>query len=263
MTTQPVPARAQPAPMARRVWSQARFELRLLARNGESLLVTLGIPLGVLVVAGGLGLAPTNDGGDDPLVLLVPGVLSIAIMSAGFVAQAIQTGFQRKYGVLKRLGSTPLTRLDFVLAKVIAVAAVVAVQTVLLLATALLVGWDVPADVAPGLLLVALLLGTGVFTALGLLLAGALKAELTLALSNAVYLVLAVLAGAAAFDTSTLPMAVRQVAAFSPGGALAILLRDALPPVGADVALWPLAVTTLLGWLVVAVVGAVRTFRWE
>lgn len=262
-TSAPPPTPTRAAPAARRVWSQARFELRLLARNGESLLVTLGIPLGVLVVAGGLDLAPTNDGGDDPLVLLVPGVLAIAVMSAGFVAQAIQTGFQRKYGVLKRLGSTPLTRLDFVVAKVVAVSAVVAVQAVLLLVTAVLVGWDVPRDASAGLLVLGLVLGTGVFTALGLLLAGALKAELTLALSNAVYLVLAVLAGAAAFDTSTLPMAVRQVAAFSPGGALAIVLQDALPPVGDDVSLWPMMVLVLLGWLVLAVVAAVRTFRWE
>lgn len=252
-----------PAPTLTRVLSQAAFEVRLLLRNGESLLVTLGIPLAVLVVMGGLDLAPSNDAGDDPLTLLVPGVLAVAVMSAGFVAQAIQTGFQRKYGVLKRLGTTPLTRLDFVTAKMVAVAAIVVVQAVLVIAVAAAVGWRPPPDTSVVLVLVGLILGTGVFTALGLLVAGALKAELTLALSNAIYLVLTALAGAAAFDTTDLPMVVRQIAGFSPSGALVHLLQDGLPPIGDDVGLWPLAVAVLLGWLVVAVIGAVRTFRWD
>lgn len=246
-----------------RIVSQARFELRLLLRNGESLLVTLGIPIGVLVVMGGLDLAPTNDAGDDPLTLLVPSILAVAVMSAGFVAQAIQTGFQRKYGVLKRLGSTPLTRLDFLAAKTLAVAVIVLIQTVLVLGVALAVGWRFPPDVSVGLLVVALILGTATFTALGLLVAGALKAELTLALSNAIYLILTALAGAAAFDTDSLPMVLRQVAFFSPSGALVALFGDALPPLSDDVAVWPVAVLVLGAWLVLAVIGAVRTFRWE
>lgn len=256
-----VAPRPRAASVRQQVLAQAGMELRLLLRNGESLLVSFGIPLGVLVFASTV--VPVRLGEGEPLDTLVPAILALSVMSTAFTAQAIQTGFQRKYAVLKRLGATPLTRTSFLAAKALAVTTIVVVQSVLVIGLGLLLGWSWPADASIGLLVLGLVLGTAVFTALGLLLAGALKAELTLALSNAVYLVLAVLAGAAAFDTTTLPMAVRQVAAFSPGGALAIVLQDALPPVGDDVSLWPMMVLVLLGWLVLAVVAAVRTFRWE
>lgn len=241
-------------PWRRAVAAQTAMELRLLVRSGESLLVTFGIPLGLLVFLGVVDVVPTGD--RDPVAFLVPGVLAISTAATGLVAVAIQTAFERKYGVLKRLGGTPLPRSAFLLAKGLSVAALLAVQTALALALALgPLGWR-PAG---GLLLAAGLvtLGALVHTALGLLLAGSLRAEATLAGSNALFLVLLVISGAT-FDAEVLPATVAAVGAVLPVGALTAALRGALD--GGPV-LVPAAV--LAGWGLAATAVASRTFRWD
>jgi ABC-2 type transport system permease protein len=242
-------------PLARAVLAQALMELRLLVRSGESLLVTLGIPLGILGFFSVVDVLPTGD--ERPVDFLVPGVLAISVAATGLVAVAIQTAFERKYGVLKRLGGTPLPRWGFLVAKGLAVAAILAVQTALVLGLALgLLGWE-PAG---GALLAPLivLLGAVSFTALGLLLAGTLRAEATLALSNALFLVLLVVSGVT-FDPATLPDALAAIGQVLPVGALGEALRAAFAGEGAAVG----HLSVVGGWGAVAVVLAARTFRWE
>lgn len=269
--TAPSAAPSRPAAAPARWWravvAQAAMEVRLMLRSSESLVVTLGIPLGILVFFSLVDVLPT--GGEDPVAFLVPGVLAISVMSTAFVAQAIQTAFERKYGVLKRLGGTPLTRPAYLAAKALAVLGVLAVQTALVLAIArFALGWEpgglgsagVPVAPRIGLVVVGLLLGAAAFTALGLLLAGTVRAEATLALSNAIFLVLLGISGVAV-DLDELPAVLAHVALFTPSGALTVVLRDALGP--DDVALWPLGLIVLTGWGVAAAGLAARTFRWE
>ena len=92
----------------RGVGAQIEVETKLTLRRGETLLVTLGIPVGILVFFGNVDLVDT--GYRDPLDFLVPGVLALAVMSTAMVSLGIATAFERRYGVLKRLGSTPGTR---------------------------------------------------------------------------------------------------------------------------------------------------------
>lgn len=242
-------------PLLRAVRAQAWMELKLLVRSGESLIITLGIPLGVLVFFSAVDVLPTGDG---PAVdFLVPGVLAISVAGTGLVAVGIQTAFERKYGALKRLGGTPLPRGGFLAAKGLAVAALLGVQAALVVALAAgVLGWQ-PAGgavAAP----VAVLVGAVAFTALGLLFAGALRAEATLALTNATFLVLLVISGVT-FDTAALPDTLATLGRALPLGALAAALRVALE--GGGFAWAPLAVTA--GWALVAGVLASRTFRWE
>jgi ABC-2 type transport system permease protein len=226
-----------------------------MLRSAESLVVTLGIPLGILVFFSTVDVLPTGD--RDPVTFLVPGVLAISVMSTAMVAQGIQTAFERKYGVLKRLGATPLSRLGFLTAKVLAIAAVLAVQTTLVLATATLgFGWRPSGSTLIALL--AMALGTVTFTAIGLLLAGTLRAEATLAIVNALYLVLLVVSGLM-FDADALPGPMAALGLVLPSGALGELLRGAL----ADGSLDGGALVVLAGWGVVATAAAARSFRWE
>jgi ABC-2 type transport system permease protein len=242
-------------PRVAAIRAQALMELRLLVRSGESLIVTFGIPLGFLVFFGSVDVLPT--GGGDPVAFLVPGVLALSVAATGLVAVAIQTAFERKYGVLKRLGATPLSRGGFLIAKGCAVAVLLAVQTVLVVGVAILgLGWR-PAG---GLLLasVLVLLGAVVFTTLGLLLAGTVRAEATLAGANALFIVLLVISGVT-FDASALPEALAAVGAVLPVGALGAALRQALAGDGLDV-----VATTMLGiWGTLALAAASRWFRWE
>ncbi len=239
----------------RTILAQATMELRLLVRNGESLIVTLGIPLGLLVFFSVVDVLPTDG---DPVAFLVPGVLAISAMATGLVAVAIQTGFERKYGVLKRLGTTPLTRAGFVVAKALAMVVLLCGQVVAVLAVAVLgLGWQPGGSVVVAV--VATLVGGFTFSALGLWMAGALKAELTLALSNALFLVLLLVSGLA-FDPAALPAPIAAAGSLLPSGALGNVTRAALSsPSTVDGA----GLLVVVAWGLVATVGAVRSFRWD
>ena len=242
----------------RAVLAQARLETRLLLRSSESLLVTLGIPLGVLVFFSVVPVLPTGDG--DPVAFLVPGVLGLSAAATGLVASAIQTAYERKAGALKLLGATPLGRPGFVTAKLLSVLVILAAQAVLVLGLAGgALGWRPEGGPGGVLLAVVGMLLTGlVMASLGLALAGTLTAELTTAVSNALFLVLLLLGGVAV-TPDVLPDALAAVGAASPLGAAVAGLRALLD--GTAGAAGP--AVALLGWGAIGTVVAVRTFRWE
>lgn len=246
------------APQHRMIAAQAAMELRIMLRNGEQLLLTMVIPLLLLV---GFSVTPVLDLGAGPRVdFLAPGVLALAVLSTAFTGQAIGTGFERRYGVLKRLGATPLPRGGLLAAKTLAVLGVQAVQVVLICATAAALGWRPhlgPASAAYAVLLI--LLATACFSALALLMAGTLRAEATLAAANLVYVVLLGLGGVV-FPVDRLPESVRPVVEALPITALTDGLRTVLAE-GAAPAVGPVVVLAV--WAAVGAVLASRFFRWE
>jgi ABC-2 type transport system permease protein len=238
--------------------SQLRTELTAVARNGEQLLLTLGIPVLLLVFFGSIDVLPVGDV-DDPLDFLVPGVLALAVMSSAMVSLGIATGFERSYLVLKRLGATPLGRGRLIVAKIGSVLAVEIVQFAVLVAVGAALGWR-PADGAGWLAaLGAVVLGTAAFAGIGLTLAGRLRGEINLAAANGLYLVLLLLGGMV-ISLDELPGWLRAVAELLPSAALATVLRDSLAAVAGDVTKsW----IVLAVWAVGAPVVAARTFRFE
>lgn len=247
----PAPA---PAALPRQVGAQTRMELRLLLRNGEQLLLTIVIPTLLLIV---FAKAPIADLPKPRVDFLVPGVLALAVMSTAFTGQAIATGFERRYGVLRRVATTPLPRAGLLAAKTTAVLAVEALQVALLVVVGLALGWSPHGSAAKVVLL--LVLGTIAFSALGLLMAGTLRAEATLAAANLVYLLLLVLGGVA-IPLSDFGSGVRHVLEYLPIAALTDGLRAAM----STSASLPLHdVITLCVWAVVTGVLAARLFRWE
>ncbi len=254
-----------PAPggagLGRMVLAQARMEARLMLRNGEQLLLAIVIPVIVLVggvaAAGRLG---STFEGHAPVDLLTPGVLALAVMSTAFTSVAIATGFERRYGVIKLLGSSPLPRHGLLLGKVLALLNVVALQLVVLAVVALALGWE-PSLASPPHTVLGLLLtvglGTAAFASLGLLVAGALRAEATLALANLVYLLL-MAGGGVVLPTSTYGTAGGLIQ-WLPSGALGEAMRSTL--VHADIDGRSLLV--LAAWAVLGALLTARTFRWE
>ena len=246
------------APLSRMVAAQTRMETRLLLRNGEQLLLAVVIPLIVLV--GGILAARHFDLPLDgrPVDLLTPGVLALAVMSTSFTSLAIATGFERRYGVLKRLGSSPLPRSGLLAGKVGALLVVEAAQLVVLGGAGLLLGWS-PEVTGAGLLgaLLVVLSATAAFASLGLLLAGTLRAEATLAAANLVYLLL--LAGGAVVLPTSAYGGVGGSLTWLPSGALGEGMRTAL----VDGAFPGADVLVLVVWAVAGTVLTARTFRWE
>jgi ABC-2 type transport system permease protein len=237
------------------VAAQTVHELRAVLRNGEQLLLTLIIPVTLLVL---FGSAPLLDLGPGRRVdFLAPGVLALAVMSTAFTGQAIGTGFERRYGVLKRLGATPLPRSGLIAAKSLTVLLVELLQTVVVGAVALAMGWSPHGNPLAAVLLV--LLGTAAFSGLGLLMAGTLRAEATLAAANLVYLLLLVLGGVV-FPLTKFSDGVRSALRLLPISALADGLRQVLQR-GAGLPARDLVV--LVVWAVAGLALAARFFRWE
>lgn len=244
------------APLPRMLLSQTGLEVRLVLRNGEQLLLTLVIPVLVLTVFGSVEVMDLGTRAER-LGFLVPGVLALAVMSTAFTGLAIGTGFERRYGALKRLGASPLPRGALLGAKGLSVLAVETLQVVLLCAVALALGWD-PAG-SPLAALALLLAGTAAFAALGLLMAGTLRAEATLAAANLVYLLMLV-SGGIAVPLDRFPDAARPVLEALPAAALAEGLRDVLRD-GAGLP-WE-ALLVLMAWAGAGGLLAAKTFRWE
>lgn len=238
--------------------SQLRTELTLSSRQGEQLLVSLGIPLLILVFFSTVDVLPLPSGVDDPIDFLAPGVLALAIMSTSMVSMGIATGFERSYGVLKRLGASPLGRPRWIGAKVSTAVLIEVVQWILLIAVAASLGWSPPTDGwAPALL--AALLGTAAFGGLGLLMAGTLPGLATLAAANAAYLVL-LLTGGMVIPLEELPSAAAAIAKVLPAAPLAEVLTGTLDA-GGTVEPW--AWVSLTAWAVLAPLAAAATFKWE
>jgi ABC-2 type transport system permease protein len=246
-----------PASPAAAVMAQAAMELRLTARRAENVLVTAVIPVVVLVFFSWVRAVPIASG--NPVDVLLPGSLALAIVATSLVSLGIATAYERHYGVLKRLGGSPLTRGQLLAAKIGAVLGVELVQAILLIAVAwLLLGWRPGQMVNPPLLLGVVFGGTVAFAALGLLLAGSLRAEAMLAVANALFLA-TMLLGGIIVPVDQLPDGLAAVANVLPGAALSAAIGIALGASGDPIR--PLA--TLAVWGVGSVVLAARTFRWE
>lgn len=240
--------------------AQIRAELLMVATNGETLFLTMGIPVVFLVFFANVHVLPT--GVHHPVNFLVPGILALAVMATAMTALSIGTGFERGYGVLKRLGTTPLGRPRLLAAKIISVLAIEFVQAAVVIAVGVALGWSPGGpgtSACVGWAVVAMALGTASFGGIGLVLAGLLKPLVNLALVNALFVVLLLLGGMLV-PLDKLPGWLASLSRVLPAAALADALHAALgrgtvPSVGD----W----TVLVLWAVAAPLVAAVTFRWE
>lgn len=248
---------SRPASPLRAVGALAGHELLLTARRGENILVTIVVPAGVLVFFATIGVVPGIDG--RPVDFLLPGSLALAVIASGLVSLGIVTAFERTYGVLKRLGGAPLPRWGLIAAKLAAVLAVEAIQVALLVAVAVTVlDWRPSAGASAPLFAAAVVLGSLAFVGLGLLMAGTLRAEATLALANGLLLACLVV-GDIVVPVDQLPAPVAALAQALPASALSNLFRAALG--SATEVVRPVVV--LAAWGIGTAALATRTFRWD
>ncbi|MEV6116848.1 ABC transporter permease [Streptomyces sp. NPDC052109] len=235
--------------------AQAALETRMLLRNGEQLLLTVVIPTLLLVLFSSVDIVDTGKG--KAVDFLAPGILALAVMSTAFTGQAIATGFERRYGVLKRLAASPLPRWGLMTAKTASVLVTEVLQVILLTVIAFALGWAPHGN--PVAVLLLLILGTAAFSGLGLLMAGTLKAEATLAAANLVFLLLLV-GGGVIVPLDKFGSAAQAALGLLPISALSDGLRDVLQH-GAGMPWGDLGI--LAAWAVVGLAAAGKLFRWE
>ncbi|WP_181273517.1 ABC transporter permease [Brevibacterium oceani] len=239
-----------------RIASQAKFETVAVLRNGEQLLISLVFPLGLLIflaktpLLAGLGVIAPDA---DPLTIAVPAALSLSLASSAFTGQAIATAFDRRYGVLRQLATTPLGTNGLILGKLGAVIIVVLIQFALVLAVSLVLGFRGPIDVLGAVL--ATVFGTAALLSLGLLMAGTVRAEATLAGSNLIWVLMAGVGGLVIAH----PGEWGTVVGYLPSGALGDAMRAAVGSGNIDIK----AIIVLLVWGLVGTLAARRWFRFE
>jgi ABC-2 type transport system permease protein len=245
---------------ARPLRAQTGAEIFMTLRRGETLLLTLGIPVIFLLFFSEVSVVATPTA--KPVDFFVPGILSLAVMSTAMVSLGIATGFERGYGVLKRLGTTPLGRPRLLGAKIVTIIAVELIQAAVLLPVGAGLGWNPGGSGAvaavPGAI-GAVLLGSAAFAGIGLLMAGTLRAEVNLAAANGLYLVLLLLGGMIV-PISKLPSGLASFAKLLPAEALSAALHATLGTGGAvPVDSW----VVLAVWALAAPLAAAFTFKWE
>ena len=255
--TRPTTADGGAAPAWQAILATTAMELRLALRRGETLVATAVLPVVVLIFFSSVSILPVDAG--RPADFLLPGSIAFAIIATSLVSLGITTGYDRFYGVLKRLGGSPLSRAELIAAKILAVLVIEAVQVALLVAAAsALLGWSAPEGVSVALFVVAVLLGTVAFAGVGLLLAGTLRAETMLAVANILF-VASLALGGVVVPISELPAPLAAIAGALPAAALSDALRIAFGAPGDAAG----SLALLAGWGVATVGLAVAVFRWE
>jgi ABC-2 type transport system permease protein len=243
------------APLTRMIAAQAALETKMLLRNGEQLLLTVVIPTLLLVLFSSVDVVDTGEG--EAVDFLAPGILALAVMSTAFTGQAIATGFERRYGVLKRLAASPLPRWGLMAAKTLSVLVTEILQVILVTVIAFALGWSPHGN--PLAVLLLLVLGTAAFSGLGLLMAGTLKAEATLAAANLVFLLLLV-GGGVVVPLDKFPDTAQSLLGLLPISALSDGLRDVLQH-GSGMPWGDLGILAV--WGISGLAAAARFFRWD
>jgi ABC-2 type transport system permease protein len=236
-----------------RIIALARTDLQVAARDGEQLLLTLGLPILLLVFFSKVDIVPTGDG--EAVDFLAPGIISLALLSVAFVRLAIGLGFDRGFGAIKRLAITPLRVNEFLVAKLATTVVLFGVQLVLLAAIAVAIGWRPQVSLSAP---VVIMLGLVAFTGLAFIVASIVEGLTSLALANALYIILLLLSGLV-FDIEKMPGWLQAIVKLLPSTALAELLRSGFSATPG--AAWAWLCLTL--WAIATPLLAARLFRWE
>lgn len=242
-----------------RVVMQGKYETLAMLKNGEQLMLNIAFPIMALFAMRYTGFLDSyaEQMGSTRIGVAVPGVLALCVISTALSGQGIATGFDRRYGVLRFLSTTPLGRNGLIIGKVLAVLAVLAIQFVLVVIIGFGLGWR-PDIFQMYRSLSTLLLGAAAFTALGLLIAGTVRAEATLAIVNIAWVILAG-CGGSLIPADRFPDPFYTIIELLPSGALGTGLRgDYLQ----DVFL-PLPHLIMLVWTLVIGFIASRKFKWS
>ncbi|MGL4173342.1 MAG: ABC transporter permease [Actinomycetota bacterium] len=250
-----IPTMTNPATPLRRMLTHAGFEAQVVLRHGEQLIVAVLLPLLSLVILTRLSIP--DLGSVRRIDVIAPGVLALAVVSISFTGQAIQTGFDRRYGALRLWGTTPLGKSGLIAGKGLAVIGVSAVHLTVISVVALFLDWR-PLGRGIVVAIPVVILGVVAFVALGLFLAGTLRAEAVLAIANVIWVFL-VAGGGLVLPLEQLPAGFDDFLPWLPSAAFGDAMRAALQEARWDVP----AIAILGGWAAGGGALVARTFRWQ
>jgi ABC-2 type transport system permease protein len=241
---------------------QLRGEQRLYWRSRELAFFTFVFPVLIFILLGSVY-------GDDVIEsehvkgseYLLAGILGYGIASTAFAGLAIVLVLRREAGILKRVRATPLPPRAYLAAAILSTVLVYTVEAAALIVLAnVMFDVDFPTEWLS--LVLALVLGSLAFAALGIALSGFIRSgEGSSAVVNAIYLPMAFLAGSF-WSTHAYPRFLEVIADVLPLTYFIRLMRDV---VLRDETIWSnwSDVAVVAAWGVAGLLLALRSFRWE
>src|SRR3954464_13840876 len=241
---------------------QLRGEQRLYWRSRELAFFTFVFPLLIFVLLGSVYGDDTikKEHGVKASAYLLAGILGYGVASTAFAGLAIVLVLRRESGILKRVRATPLPATAFLAAVIVSTVFVFAIEAAALILLARFVFGITLATNWLSLVL-ALLLGSLSFAALGIALTGWIRSgEGSSAVVNAIYLPTSFLSGSF-WSPHAYPRFLEVIAEVLPLTYFIRLMRDV---VLRDQAIWSSWESALVvaAWGLVGLALAVRGFRW-
>ena len=239
------------------------LELKLVGRDPTTVIFTLALPVLVLYVLGGVfGDTPDPGGavfrGVGPMTYYVPAYVGLVITSMGLIGLPVRLASYRELGVLRRFRASSMPLWSVLGAQVLVtlVASVLGGALVVLLAN---LTYDLAAPVSWAGVLLAFVLGSLAFAALGILLGSVLPtARAAQGAGLLLWFLMMMLAGAGP-PPEVLPGALSTVGDLTPLKHVIVALQDPWLGLGQNVT----ELGIVAGVLVVCGVLALRLFRWE
>lgn len=242
------------------VITQSINESRMMLRRREVVFFSVLLPVMFMLLFGSIFGRLKDENGIAVINYQLPGYLVMAVMSVSFISLGIMTATERQYGILKRLGATPLPRTVLILGKIAAILLVVAAAVIVLMALGI-VFYGVTIKSSPLDITAVVLLGMLVFAVIGLMVGGMVKAEAAPAILNAIYFPL-LFAGGALLPLSQMPDWLQQVGMILPSYHFTNALIEVMVRGQSLTDVWP-NLAALLAWGAGAILVAARTFKWE
>ena len=238
------------------------MEAKLFLREPASAFFTLVFPLIYLFMYGMIsGNEPTPMyGGRGTIDAAIPSLTAVIISMTGLMSTTITMATYREKGILRRLGTTPISPLVVLAAQAIVVFAMTCMGMLLLIAAGKLV-YHVRIDGNAFSMLAGFVLCSLSFFGIGFVLAGITSTVRTAWVAAMVLLYPMLLLSGAFFTVELLPAAVQKVSAFIPMTYVVNLLRGLW--VGEPWGKHLLDVGVLAGMLLLGAIVSAKTFRWE
>jgi ABC-2 type transport system permease protein len=246
----------------RALFAHTTLETRLLLRRWDVIFFSVFMPVTVMLFFGSMygNEAARQDMHLKAMDYMLPGYVVMAVMSVGLATLGFLLATERQHGILKRLGATPLSRTMLLLGKMGASSIMILAATAVLISIGVF-GYGVHIQGDPLAMALVIMAGVSVFSLMGLMVAGLMRADSAAAATNAIYMGMTVLGGTL-FPLSQMPGAIQQIGAFTPSyhfvNALTGIMVEGKTLAGVSGNL-----LGLLAWGALCLVVAVRTFRWE
>jgi len=242
---------------------QLAGEQRLYWRSRELAFFTFLFPVLIFVLLGSVYGNDTikKEHGVKASAYLLAGILGYGVVSTAFAGLAIVLVLRRESGVLKRVRATPLPPATYLGCVIVSTVFVYAIEAVALIVLARVL-YHVPFPHEWPSVVLAVLLGTLSFAALGMALTGAIRSgDGASAVVNAVYLPLSFLAGAF-WSAQSFPHFLTVISEILPLTHFIRLMRNIVllhQPIWSN---WE-QVAVVAAWGLAGLILSVRYFRWE